>query len=493
MSRAILAFWLAFWLALSLPLGALAQPVVDQDGAQTLQHDLQAWFAGLLGPDIGAAAERLRVTAEETHFRVELPFADARGQNAIAADVRPLDGGRWGVDALHLPADSRFDLQMPEPGGPPGAKVPAHFALHIGTQQGHALIDPALASPSRLDIDLGNVGLETDTARQHQEQHIDRYTVQATLQPDRGRLDLLELGTIVGWRSASRVGDRPAVGFGADRLEASARIDGIDPAHAAALLNAATGMLATLPPAAAAQRGNMALSAPERAALRALIESLRQIVTGVEGQETIDGLHIAVAGWGETTVRHATLGLSGVAPDGMLRATLTIGLDGLTVANLPPTAEALMPHHLTLQPSVSGVSLAALTTLALAATDQAPDHTLLDADTAALWASGGMTFGLDTMDMDIGPAALHGHGSVRLTGPDEYDAHARITATGLDTLMEQAAGNPKLQQALPLLAMARGFARPEGDHLVWDIVANRAGVTVNGVPLRGGPQPPDKP
>jgi stage V sporulation protein SpoVS len=81
-----------------------------------------------------------------------------------------------------------------------------------------------------------------------------------------------------------------------------------------------------------------------------------------------------------------------------------------------------------------------------------------------------------------------------VTAPDEYHAEAHVTATGLDELMKQAHGNPQLEQALPFLAIARGFAQPEGDHLVWDIVAGNGGLTVNGIPL--GKQPdrgqPDK-
>ena len=195
----------ALCLVLLLPVGAAAQ-AVDQEAAQTLQQNLQSWFANLLGPNLGGPEQKLRVTAQDDHFRVALPFTDATGDNEVSANVRPLEGARWSVDALHLPAASRFTLQMPAPGGPPGDKVPTEFALKIGTQDSHAVLDPAFASPSRLDIDLGNLGLVTDSPKQHQEQQIDRYVVHATLEPHDGRLDLAEQGTITGWRSASRVG-----------------------------------------------------------------------------------------------------------------------------------------------------------------------------------------------------------------------------------------------------------------------------------------------
>lgn len=477
---------LVLCLALLLPAAAAAQ-TIDQDGAQTLQQNLQSWFANLLGPKLGAPEQRLRVTAEENHFRVALPFTDATGNNEVTADVRPLDGGRWSVDALRLPAATRFTLQMPEQGAPPGTKMPTAFALRIGTQDSHAVYDPAFATPSRLDIDLGNIGMVTDSARQHQEQVIDRYVVHATLQPRDGRLDLADEATITGWRSAERIGDKPAMAFGADRIQAHRRIDGIDRDHAAAMLAATGGLLANLPPPAAAQHGDMALSAPARAALRALIGSLRDIITGIQSDATIDGVHVAVAGKGEATVRQIRLGFDGAAPGGMLHAALDIAVDGIAVKNMQPQAAALMPHHVALRSSVSGVPVTVLTTLALEATDQNVDRARLQADAEALLAQGGVTFGLDRLDLDVGPGELQGQGHILLTGAHEYQARAHITATGLDDLMRQAASNPALQRALPFLAMARGFARPEGDHLAWDIIAGKNGVTVNGIPI-GNPQ-----
>ncbi len=478
---------LVLCLALLLPVGAAAQ-MIDQESARTLQQNLQSWFAGLLGPNLGANEQRLRVTAQDDHFRVVLPFADATGDNEISADVRPIEAGRWSVAALHLPAATRFSLQVPEPGGPPGKKVPTSFALSIGIQDSHAVLDPAFASASSLDIDLGNLGLLTDGPRQHQEQHIDRYVMRTTLEPHDGRVDLVQTGTLTGWRSASRVGDQAAIAFGADSIKLNAHVDGIDRDHAAAMLTAANGLLATMPPAATAQHGDAALSAPTRAALRALIESLRGIITAVQGEETIDGMHIAIAGQGEATVRLVRLGIDGGAPDGLLHAAFDIALDGVGVANVPAPVAALMPHHLELRPSVTGVSLAGLTTLALEATEQNTDPARLQADAAALLAQGGVIFGLDSVDLDVGPTELHGRGQVVVTSPAEYQAEAHVTATGLDDLMKQAGSNPNLQQALPFLALARGFAKPEGDHLVWDIRAGQSGLMINGVAL-GTPKP----
>ena len=131
--------------------------------------------------------------------------------------------------------------------------------------------------------------------------------------------------------------------FGADRIEAHGRVDGIDRDHAAALLTAVSGLLATLPPAAVAQHGDAAMSAPARAALRALIEATRGVITGMQGEETIEGLHVAFAGQGEATVRHVRIGVDGAAPDGMLHAGFDIALDGMAAQDVPAQAEVIDP------------------------------------------------------------------------------------------------------------------------------------------------------
>lgn len=473
---------LALCLAFLLPAAAAAQPI-DQQSAQALRQDLQSWFAGLAGPGHGPAAANLQVTPEVDHFHVVLPFANATPGTAISADLRPLGSSRWAVDALRLPADSHFTVLVPQPGEPPQPTMPTRFFVRIGRQDNHATVDPTLATPSSLNIDLTNVAVTSHSATEDHEQRIGRDLWQATLRPRAGRMDLLQQTTILNWNDASRRNGGPAFGFGVDRAQGSSEIDGIDRARAGALLTAIEGFIATLPPAGAAPNGHPTLSPPARAALRALIVSLRGVVTRMQGQETLDGVHIAIAGKGEATVRQVRLGMTGGAPNGMLHATWNVALDGLTVSSIAPQAAALVPHHVALQPSVSGVPLAGLTTLALAATNPAVSHAQLQADATALLAQGGVTVGLDALDLDVGPAVLHGHGHVRLLGPGNYVAYAHITATGLDDLMRLAATNPNLQRALPLLAMARGFARQQGDHLVWDIDASHGGVTVNGVAL----------
>ncbi len=47
--------------------------------------------------------------------------------------------------------------------------------------------------------------------------------------------------------------------------------------------------------------------------------------------------------------------------------------------------------------------------------------------------------------------------------------------------------NPKAMQIIPMIFLAKGMAKPQGDSLVWDIAYANGAVTVNNVPLA---QPP---
>ena len=80
----------------------------------------------------------------------------------------------------------------------------------------------------------------------------------------------------------------------------------------------------------------------------------------------------------------------------------------------------------------------------------------------------------------------------RSLSPDAWHGEAHLIATGFDDLATQARTNPDLQQALPVLIMLRGLAKPDGERLVWDIVSDGPSVTVNGLDLSqlgGGDKP----
>ncbi len=462
---------LAFCLALIAPVPAIAQPA-PPPAPEALGMQLKNWLADRLGPHV-AADLRVRVTPEDDHDRVAI--ADrASGDAETTALIRAGADGHWLIDDIRIPS-TRF--------ASPGNHGTLDFIFNAGVQNSRARVDPSLVSPSSLDLDVHDLSLTGHGTQVRQEQQLDHLDLHARLSPDGEGFDVDHQAILTGWRSASRLRGAPAIALAADHVQSNGHIAGLDHVRADALLAAVAGLLVTLPADVAAGQGGSPLPPAARAALTTWTDALRGPATDAHGEETIGGLHIAVEGRGGASARQLHLAANIRAPHGLVQGWLEIGIDGLEVSGLAPGAAALVPTRVALRPTVAGVRLADLTNLILEATDPGTDPDRLRADAEALLARPGVAVGLDSLSVSVGPATLSGHGQVTLTGHDDYRTEARFTAIGFDALIAEAARNPSLQRSLPVLAVMRGFARPEGDRLVWDVVARNDALTINGIPL----------
>ncbi len=472
---------------LLVPCGAHADDLGPAQ-AQTLQQQLKDWFTGLFGPGTAVPDLPVQITGEGDHYRMTWPIPgldDPSSGAAITASARPLDGGRWAIDAIKLPDAASFTVIIPDTGDA-AASGPLKAALSVGRQDSHAEIDPALVSPSMLHIDLGNLAITTDGAKQHQEQRIDRYAVETSLKPAQdGRLDATMDTTIEGWETAAQTEGHAALAIGAHRVRALGRVDGLTRDKVAGVVSAMNGLFGALPPDVVERHGKGDIPPPARAQLRALIEALPDLLTGIKLEETVDGLQVEIAGMGGLALQRMVVGFGGEAPNGNLNAWVEIGLDGLATPNLPPKMTAYLPHHLELRPSISGIRTEDLSKLALDATEEGASDDRLAPDIAAIFAHGGVNLAVETLSFDLGPAKVEGVGKVIVLSPDSWQGEARLAATGLDELTAQARKDPELQQALPVLMMLRGLAKPNGNRLTWDIASDGTAVTVNGIDLSG--------
>jgi hypothetical protein len=470
---------------LLVPCGARADDIGPAQ-AQALQQQLTDWLAGLLGPGIAVTDLPLQITGEGDHYRMTWPIRgldEPASGAAVTASVRPLDGGRWAIEGIRLPDAASFTVTIPDTGDT-ATGGPLKAALSVGRQDSHAEIDPALTTLSSLHIDLGNLAVTTDTAKEHQEQRIDRYAVETSLKPaQNGRLDAVTEATAEGWKTATRTGGGTALAIGAQRVHALGRIEGVSRDKIAGLVSAMNAFFRALPPDVVEKRGKGDLPPTARAQLRTLIEALPDLLTGIKLEETVDGLQVEVAGMGGVALQHALLGFGGEAPDGNLHAWFEIGLDGLATPSLPPKMTAYLPHHIEVRPSIFGIRTADLSKLALDATEEGAGNDTLAPDIAAIFAHGGVNLGIETLSFDLGPAKVEGMGTLVVLSPDAWHGEARLGATGLDELAAQARKDPELQQALPVLIMLRGLGKPDGNRLVWDIVSDGTAVTVNGIDL----------
>ncbi len=494
--------WLSRLAALSLLLLVSRAAWADDigpDQAQALQQQLKDWLASLLGPAVKLPESGLRVTGEHDHYAVTWPIpglAGAPDQVAATANLRPLDGGRWSVDEMKIPPSGTFTMTVPETGeAGKGTSVDMHFS--VGHQDTQGVIDPGLTTASKLHTEMGDLVIASDSAKQRQEQRLDRYMADTVLSPaQNGRLDFSMDATANGWKSATQVNGGTPMAIGIQTMHAVGQVNGVNRDRFAGLIAATSGLVGALPPDIATKSDKLDLPAPVRAQLRLMVESLQDMLTSVRLQETVDGLQVEIAGMGGLSIRHLLLGFGGEAPGERLHAWVELGVDELASPSLPPKVATYLPHHVEFKPSLSGIPTADLHKLAMDATEAGADSSTLAPDIAAIVSHSGAELGMEALAFDLGPAKVAGTGRVTITSPGNWHGEAHLTATGFDELATQARANPDLQQALPALIMLRGLAKPDGERLVWDIVSDGPSVKVNGLDLSqlgGGDKPKGKP
>jgi hypothetical protein len=454
--------------------------------AQALQQQLKDWIAGLLGPSVKLPDLPWRIAGEHDHYVFTWPIPGLNspaGEAATTANVRPLDGGRWSIDSVQFPPSGSFTMTVPD-ANEPGSSVPLNIKFSIGRQDSHGAIDPTLATPSTLHAEVTNFVLASDNPKQRQEQRFDHYVADTSLTPKpEGRLDLVSSGAMEGWKSATQINSGMAMAIGLQSLKASGRIEGINRDRFTALMAATGGLIGALPPDITTKGDPSDLSPDVRKQLRLIVDALQDMLAKVSMEETVEGMQVEIPNMGGMSMKRFLFGFGGEAPDGKLHAWLRLAMDDLASPSLPPKVAAYLPHHIEIKPSVSGVQTADLHKLALDATEEGADADSLQPDIQALFAHGGIDLGIETLTFDLGPTKVEGTGHVTVLSPDTWHGEAHLTAAGLDDLTAQARTNPDLQQALPVLIMLRGMAKPDGKKLVWDIVSDGPSVTVNGLDL----------
>ena len=154
----------------------------------------------------------------------------------------------------------------------------------------------------------------------------------------------------------------------------------------------------------------------------------------------------------------------------------------------PVDLAAYVPRHIEVEPAVSGVPTELLLRLLSDATATGPDQPALGPDLAALLDDQDARVGVESLSFSSGPLRVTGSGLLRKHNDGKAGIDIHLVATGLNALIAEAQGNPRVQPILPMVFMAKGIARPLGEGLVWDIVLGDGVATVNGIPL-GQPPP----
>jgi hypothetical protein len=484
----------ALWMLVLLPCGSWADEIGPAQ-AQSLQQQLRDWLTGFSGGSLKGSELPFVITGQHDHYTIRwaLPgLTSSSGEAGATANVRPLAGGRWSIDDVTFPAAGAFSVTMPDT----ERSAPVKVQFSIGRQATHGLIDPGFASASSLRTELGDIVIRSESAKQHQEQRVDRYLAEAKVTPGGGALlDVaLEMASD-GWKSATQTDGSAPVAIGVQTVRATGRIKGLNRQRLGPLFAATSGLIGALPRDFQSDGTRSRLPAAVLIQARLLVEALQDILVAVDFADTFDGVQVEVAGLGGASIKRFSLGLGGAAPDGRLHTWIDVSLDDLASPSLPPTLAALLPRHVQIKPSLSGVLTTDLHKLMLDAIAENTGRDQLAPDIEAIFSHGGVDVGVESLGFDLGPAKVAGIGHVAVLSPGTWHGEAHLVATGFDELSARAQANPDLARVLPVLIMLRGLAKPEGDHLVWDVVSDGPRLTVNGLELSelGGGKPRTKP
>ncbi len=484
--------------------GARAQDATSLTTEQTtsLAHALGVYDEATVTRLFGPGSDR--VTPEGDHYVVKMPLDQGRSETMVSGDdvtyhAKALDGGRWQLDALTLPAT--FII------GPKGAKDPIKVELNTTGLDYKATIDPANATPSAADVALATMHAHLTGSGAAQPgkppeplditldsgKLDDHATTSAAID---GRVDqattfsLADLAAVVA-------GTKP-VNFKVGKLSGDMKIAGLSPERSRAFATklaevqreaakaapTPAPIAGVTPPVEAAKP----TTTPEqRAAYKELIAIGRDLLTSVTLNEEADG--VTITGSDGRNIQMAKLSLltEGSAPGGKLDAKESITMEGLVVPGLPPGPIAgLIPRHVVMVPHVTGIPTDDLAALANQMLDNpnADPSTLAPAGMAML-AKGPIHVGLDQLAFDLGPATFEADGAYDIVSPTPTanNGSADIKATNLDDLMKVLSTDEQTKPGVAAIIFLKGIGKQDGNAVTWHVDYKDSHILVNGTDM----------
>jgi hypothetical protein len=460
---------------------ALAQ--TNPPNPETVKSTLEQIFSMATLGAVTIKDQGAEVTQAGADFLVRLPLAgfSAPPDAAINTVVRPNENGLLDITSMTFPSAGTIDTAL---SGGSGSQV----TYSIGQQTITAKVDPTLTARSSYQADLRQVRLQSEHGDQQGEQTIDRYLLDGAVSADAaGLLTLASQGSGTGFKFA---GHGPN-GIGADAtvraLAGHFSVEGLNRAQGTRLL-AAVRHIAAVEHSTDDEPG---ASEEQREAVRAILDAAIGLLGRVEAEETLEDVHFAVDGGAaatDGTVDRLRLSVSGEALDQRVSAQFGIVLDGMTSSALTAENAVFIPHHVELKTAVAGLQSAPLIALLRSATEPDADPVALEAQAMTLLADPQTRIGIEALSFDSGPLLVKATARAVTRANGQLGADIHIVGKGVDALLAQVNGKPNLQSVTPMIFMAKGMGRPEGDSLVWDIHLGDGPITVNGTPL-GQPKP----
>lgn len=477
---------------------------VTADQAKAVSDQLRAFLTSVLTDRVKIPADLLTVAPAGDAYSIamqsEVGFLTRTDEGGKAtnkwftADVRPADGTKWNIVSLKFPSAYRLSkdgadalgMLMPPGANGPGGKAPT-LEMTIRSQTASGDYDTSLTTDSHLNIVWDGIaytasGLAPDA---NSKTSVDKMEAHYLLHPTgSGGVDYKVDGTLSGY---TIVTGNPMMGpmtFKARKVIVRGETGALMTKQMGDIIR--TLITLGLDVSAMADKGPDAQAEKDktgREALRAVIGMMKGIMTGVKLDESFEGIEVK-AGPGMGSAERAGIAFGGEAPGDTLKAFMEFKLNGLKIAGLPPEMVDFVPRSVVIRPTVSNIDVKALTQIAADAAQEGADPDAASGQLMMLMTGGGVKIGFDHMDADLGYASMTGHGEATVVGPNQVQGTADIEIKGFDQLMAHAAKMPNAQQAMGVLALAKGFGKTDGDRTVWHIAVSPDNkVLVNGVDI----------
>lgn len=479
--------------AMLVPLAAFADTPAEQ--AATLQQQLHDWVEKTFGPAVKIPDGLVQFAPEGDHVRVTvhlraLPVLSGVEGGDFSVSAQALPAGRWLTYDYHLDPPLKFRMDLPPNvgggGGAPGPG-PLDVSIGFGRLDGDAITDPNFAAPSVMTTRVRDYKIDVASSRLQEHVHIDAVTGHALITPAHdGRIDVIEEGAADDFGIAAKTGEPPqSVAVFVGRVEVANHILGLDHERLAEAVKKLIGFTTT----ALASASNPAAERPklDQQFARDWYTMLRGIVTGWEFRESYDDLRVEVGGH-VVGLSRAIVGAGVNTPDGGMTAHMTVALDGLAAPDIPPFLRGFVPRHVLVEPTLSGINLADLDALITAVTapgaEPSMDRPEIAERVRAMFAHGGITAGVEKLEVDLGATRIGATGKVTALSPNHFVGEAEVVATGFDALVAQVQAMPRWGKKAALFLQVLGkLGRPEGKRIVWTITANNADVKLNGLDI----------
>jgi hypothetical protein len=225
--------------------------------------------------------------------------------------------------------------------------------------------------------------------------------------------------------------------------------------------------------------------------LKSLLRSALPLWETMQGSSQIENVRIKTP-YGNSTIAaiNFVIDANGLTKDGKLREGMELKGVQIPTASLPAWSQKLIPHDASIDFTVSGFDAAAVSSLVLDVLDLEkrppfPDQLSTQLMTTAL-PNGVFDIALNPGKIASPTFVLSYEGKMKASLSGIPSGTASIRLKGFDAtiqaLQTAAASDPSAQQVIGPLMMAKGFAKVEGDELVWAIESNGTGsILVNGV------------